>query len=417
MRPAPTACFALILLLFCSGCATRTPLACPDQAGESRVANVYYATDRKADPDEKLGFSRGRSSPPTLRFGSEKVLLGGQHRIGKVDKAVKVKSSGGLLRSSAQELGAPLEKSDESIRRFVDTQIRSALRSAPPPRPGARKQVLVFIHGYNTTFEYALRKTGQLAGDLELVTCEGYARGVSIAYSWPAQGTLLSYFADEENAEWTQQRLAPFLRSLARVCRQENAELQLIAHSLGARALIRSLADLAVMRRGQAEGGELFDQVILLAPDIGRGLFEQYAERMLPLVGHLTIYVSGSDRALGLSRFLHGGSGRLGLLEGSLRAALRFVGSASDDLGSLGQNSERSLGPKVDMIDVTGGLAGGLGHIYEDPEFINDLKELIYNSTPAGTGARSNLIRKDGDRPLIRGAAGEKLEYFQLRRN
>jgi esterase/lipase superfamily enzyme len=392
-------------------------LACPDQAGDSRVAKVYFATDRKAAPEEKLGFSKSRSTPPTLRFGRENVVLGRQHRLGKVDEAVKVQAGGEVVRSSSEETGEALERSDESIRRFVDTKIRTALRSSPPPRQGGKKQVLVFVHGYNTNFEYAIRKTAQLAGDLELVTCEGDARGVSIAYSWPAQGTLLSYFADEENAEWTQERLTPFLRSLARLCRQEDTELQLIAHSLGARALIRSLADLALMRRGPAESGELFDQVILLAPDIGRGLFEQYSERMLPLVGHLTIYVSGSDRALGISRFLHGGSGRLGLLEGSLRAALRFVGATGEDYETLGEAPTRLLGPKVDMIDVTGGLAGGLGHIYEDPEFINDLKELIYNSTPAGKGMRSNLVQKDSGRPLIGGAAGETLQYFQLRPN
>ena len=44
---------------------------------------------------------------------------------------------------------------------------------------------------------------------------------------------LLSYLADEENAEWTQQRLVPFLQTPAVVCRQERAELQIVAHSMG----------------------------------------------------------------------------------------------------------------------------------------------------------------------------------------
>ncbi len=416
MRPASTACFALLLLLYCTGCATKAPLACPAQR-EPRIAKVYFATDRRLLPEQEIGFGKRRSDPPTLRFGWEKVQLGPSHRLGKVDDAVQITPASELTEITASGPGGALEKSDAAIREFVRTRLSSAVRSSPPPRPGAKRQVLLFIHGYNTTFDYTIRKTAQLAADLELVSCDGDMRGVPIAYSWPAQGTVLSYFADEENAEWTEQRLTPFLQALARMCRQENAELQVIAHSLGARALVRALSDLAIMWKPGTERPELFDQVILLAPDIGMGIFEQHAERILPLIGHMTIYVSGSDRALGLSRFLHGGSGRLGFLEASVRAALRFVGSVGsggDDYDALNFSTDRALNPKVDMIDVTGGLAQGLGHIYEDPEFIYDLRELIYNSTPAGTGARSNLQRKEGDRPLIGGAAGESLRYFRL---
>ena len=278
-------------------------------------------------------------------MGWESVALGPAHRLGKVDAAVAITPAHEQTESAEGPPVNALRRTDAEIEAFVATRLRGAIRSAPPPRAGAPRQVLVFIHGYNTTFDEAVRKTAQLAGDLELVNCAGEARGVAIAYSWPAQGTLLSYLADEENAEWTQQRLAPFLQALARVCRQERAELHLVAHSMGARALVRALADLS---NDGGVAGKLADHVILLAPDIGQGLFEQYVERFLPLVGHLTIYVSARDRALSLSSILHGGHRRLGLIESTVLAALKLTG--------LGRENHRELGT----------VAGCLRHARKD---------------------------------------------------
>ena len=322
---------ALIALLFGAGCAgPRAPLACPPELAGSRAAKVFYATDRRQEPDGgALRFGRERTDPPGLHMGWERVTLGPGHRLGKVDGAVAITPAHEQTESAEGAREDALRRTDAEIAAFVERRLRPAIRSAPPPRAGEPRQVLVFIHGYNTTFDWAVRKTAQLAGDLDLVTCAGEMRGVAIAYSWPAQGTLLSYLADEENAEWTQQRLAPFLQALSRACRQERAELNVIAHSMGTRALVRSLADLANACEQQHRREKLADQVILLAPDIGKGLFDQYVERFLPLVGHLTIYVSARDRALGLSTLLHGGHRRVGLIESTVLAALEITGCAA----------------------------------------------------------------------------------------
>ena len=320
MRIVPLACLWLAVGFCGGGCATRAPLACPAGLAASRSASVFFATDRQQHGGGgKLKFGPERTDPPGLNMGWERVALGPAHRIGKVDSAVAITPAHSQMESAAGARVNALRRTDAEIGAFVNSKLRLAIRSTPPARAGAPRQVLVFIHGYNTTFDEAVRKTAQLAGDLELVGCAGAARGVAIAYSWPAQGTLLSYLADEENAEWTQQRLEPFLQALARVCRQEGAELNLVAHSMGARALVRALAELA---NACKTTGKLADHVILLAPDIGKGLFDQYVERFLPAVGHLTLYVSARDKALSLSSLLHGGHERLGLIESTLMAAL-----------------------------------------------------------------------------------------------
>lgn len=347
------------------------------------------------------------------------MSLGPAHRLGKVDAAVV--RTGAIEVSSAGGARAPesLRETDAAIEKFVHTTVRATIRRSPAPRQGQQRQVLMYIHGYNNSFDEAVRKTAQLAADLELVTCEGDARGVSIAYTWPSASSVFGYLADEESAEWTQQRLTPFLGALARVCREEDAELQVIAHSMGSRALVRSLADLANSNQ-DGRSGPMFDQIILLAPDIGRGIFDQYLERILPLIDHLTIYVSANDGALAISRILHGGHRRLGLLESSVLAALeltgipeltRRVGQGRDGVPTAGP------APKIDVIDVSGGISARFGHSYEDPEFIQDLKELFYNGTPAGTGGRSNLQVGKVQSDLLGRGGATRPRYFRLKTN
>ena len=370
-----------------------------------RMAKVYFATDRQPDPGPKLSFSRDRTDPPTLATGWQQVALGSLHEVGKVDDVAltatfaKSQSPGGARESA-------LKRTDAEIQLFADNVLRPALRSAHP-LPGVRKQVLLFVHGYNNTFEYAVRKTAQLAGDLDLVDCQGGAHGVAITYSWPAQGSLLGYLADEEDAEWTQQRLAPFLRAVGTVCHQENAEFIVMAHSLGTRAAVRSLSDLAISH--DLKGQRLVDHLILLAPDLSKALFDQYVERILPLVGHLSVYVSSKDRALAISRLLHGGNGRLGLVESTLLTALQLVG--------VDRKDHRTLGSGIggfDIIDVSDGGADFIGHSYEDPAFIGDLKALIDKDVPPGTGSRSNLEPHDL-KPGLFGPRDNTVRYFKMK--
>jgi hypothetical protein len=200
------------------------------------------------------------------------------------------------------------------------------------------------------------------------------------------------------------------LETLSRACQQEHAELHLVAHSMGSRVLIRSLAEIANTGPAHPIG-----HVILLAPDMAQSLFDQYLQRALPLVQHLTIYVSANDRALSLSRILHGGHERVGLIESTLFTALTLTGLSGRSHRELGASPEVAAGGKVDMIDVSSGLAASFGHSYEDPAFIRDLRALIYHDTPAGTGARSNLEPRSAAKDLFHSLGGRKISYFQLK--
>ena len=55
---------------------------------------------------------------------------------------------------------------------YIDKPTFAASIAAYAKRTG-RTKVLVFVHGFNNTFEYGIMKTAQLAGDLGLVDCDG----------------------------------------------------------------------------------------------------------------------------------------------------------------------------------------------------------------------------------------------------
>ncbi len=153
--------------------------------------------------------------------------------------------------------------------------------------------LFVFVHGYNVEFAEAAQRTAQMAFDLKF-------RGVPLFYSWPSNGTLQGYSADQRSADASAVPLAEFL---TRVATETGARrIHLIAHSLGNRALVGALA-----RLGQTpETPVRFNQVVFAAPDLDAAQFaNDIAPRIRPVVERVTIYSSGSDLALWASRLWH----------------------------------------------------------------------------------------------------------------
>jgi esterase/lipase superfamily enzyme len=158
-----------------------------------------------------------------------------------------------------------------------------------------KRQALVFVHGFNNSFEYAARRTAQLAHDLQY-------EGVPIFWSWPSNGELIKYTYDETNVRWTESHLEQFLRDIAGLSGAET--IHLIAHSMGNRCLTEALKHLAT-------GGGIpasVREVILAAPDIDADTFrDDIAPKIVGPERRVTLYASSRDKALALSKDLHGG--------------------------------------------------------------------------------------------------------------
>ncbi|WP_232453167.1 alpha/beta hydrolase [Burkholderia ubonensis] len=255
------------------------------------VQKVYFGTDRLVTgPASAPVFSTTRADH--LTYGEVHVSIPRNHKQGELESP-----SVWLLQFQADP-GKHITLLRTAT--LAGDAFWSALRQNLHASP--RRSVLVFVHGFNVSFDDAARRTAQMAFDLQF-------RGATIFFSWPSRGKLsqLAYSADEQAIIDAQPHLEQFLRE---VLAQSGADsVYLIAHSMGNRGLTRALASLAV---SDPHSVGLIKEVILAAPDIGATEFtEQVAPGLLKLGAPVTLYASSHDKALVASNTWHNGA-RLG---------------------------------------------------------------------------------------------------------
>jgi esterase/lipase superfamily enzyme len=154
----------------------------------------------------------------------------------------------------------------------------------------ARDEAIVFVHGYNTSFDDALYRAAQIAHDLEF-------DGLAAMYSWPSRGTYLDYSYDLNSAARSQRYLIEFLGRLAKETRVKR--IHIVAHSMGNRPLIEALRTVQVGGDRTLQGK--LGQIVFAAPDVDRDLFAEITSK-LNLGAGRTLYASNEDKALILSR-------------------------------------------------------------------------------------------------------------------
>jgi predicted alpha/beta hydrolase family esterase len=174
----------------------------------------------------------------------------------------------------------------------------SGLRDAANLRKG---RVLLYVHGYRETFPSTAKDAVQMAALTQF-------DGPIIQYSWPSQGNLLSYAVDETNMYWDERNFRNFLTKLART--EWVKEIVIVSHSLGARLAIPAVE--YVDRMSTNADSSNISNIILASPDVDREDFERdIAEEVLALRRvnndrRITVYASLNDKALAVSRALHG---------------------------------------------------------------------------------------------------------------
>ena len=245
--------------------------AAPPKPSSHAIVRVLFATDRKLNSRRPMEFSSEPDDANRLSYGTCYVSVPRDHRMGDLEGP-----SIWRLEFSADPdrhiTVVSAELSDQST--FFDQVRRLALRSDA-------QDALVFIHGYNNSFDDAARRTAQIAYDL------GF-KGPTVLFSWPSQGTLPGYNKDATNVELSVPALQGLLVDLSRVAGVKR--IHVIAHSMGNRALVRALA-----RIGPENP---IRQVALLAPDIDAGLFRQLAREFPKTIGPVALYASSRDTAL-----------------------------------------------------------------------------------------------------------------------
>ena len=285
---------------------------------------------------------RPSSTDGLLDYGTCEVTIPPDHKIGHVDSPSLFK----LEFTENPEKHVVLHRviRSDSVDDFY-AELNDSLSKSET------RQGLIFVHGYNVSFDDAVKRTAQIAHDLEF-------EGAPICYSWTSHGALADYTKDMANADATVLALQSFLEETVR--RTGNSTIHLVAHSMGNRALLQALDRIAVGSAG--DGSEMFGQLVMAAPDVSAVDFKnRFAASAKELAKSITLYASSRDRALIASTEIHGHN----------RAGL-----AGDNLVVM---------DGVDTIDVSEIDTSLIGHSYygDHPELIRDLRALVELAQPA----------------------------------
>lgn len=315
----------------------RVNLALPDDPPQAyQSVEVVYATDRElAAPDEYYSWERGE-----LRFGICEVSIPASHRVGMIERPRRwrfqfwERRDKHFVLTNLQEL--PRDGLVELLRKHI----------AESPR----RHALVFVHGFNVAFVEGIYRTAQLAHDLAF-------EGPVALYSWPSKGGAhpLDYTHDENAVDYAAPHLRGFLRLLAEDTGAETVHV--LAHSMGNRVLVEAMRDMGEPPPGSCT----FHEVMLTAPDIDARVFARdIVPAITPRARRVTLYASSQDRALKISKSVHG----------------------YPRAGESGENLVVAAG--IETIDVSRLDTDFLGHSYygESKSVVSDIYYLLRHGYP-----------------------------------
>ena len=220
-------------------------------------------------------------------------------------------------------------------------------------------RVLIYVHGYRETFASTSRDTAQIARLTEF-------KGPVIQYSWPSQGELLSYLVDETNMYWDERNFRTFLQSLAE--KTWIKDIVVVSHSLGARLVVPSIE--YVDRNAANQDSSNISNIMLISPDTDLQEFEREIGATLLSPARvaggrkLTVFVSAKDKAIALSRTLHGYP-RLGnpfCFNPFIAADLKAKGLPERCYAETFRNPAFLEKSALRIIDTSEASIGGSGH-------------------------------------------------------
>ncbi|MBX3580912.1 MAG: alpha/beta hydrolase [Rhizobiaceae bacterium] len=240
--------------------------------------SIFVATTRQASSDAKV-FTNSRSSE--LNFARVNVTVPKYHKAGQIERKKPGKPDDPTQFFTATDVVAYNGKPEFS----------SALSKDIAARGG---RVMVFIHGYNTSFDSAVYRATQIAHD------SGYP-GTPVLFSWASGGSTKDYVYDRESASVARDQLEVTLRVLAR---SGARRIDVVAHSMGTWVTMETLRQLAIT--GDRDLGGKLGDVVLASPDIDVDVFRSQMRRYGKPNRPFFLMLSADDRALRLSGILAG---------------------------------------------------------------------------------------------------------------
>jgi len=243
--------------------------------------------------------TRSEDPEPGVMFSGER----GDH-ASYADLAVSIPRN-----RQAGEVQWPAEQTPDPSREFTTVKARvlsegraiaafdSRIRKTP------KRQVLLFVHGFNTKFEEAVYRFAQITHDSD-------ATITPVLFTWPSRGNLLEYGYDHESANFSRDELEHVLQFLSRD--PNVGKISILAHSMGNWVTLEALRQMAIRNKGLS--GKI-KNVMMAAPDVDFDVFHRQILAMDAKPSLFTVFISRDDEALAVSRRVWGNKPRLGAVD------------------------------------------------------------------------------------------------------
>ena len=280
----------LLSIVVLSGCASRPHgvlLPLHAQPPGTDLVSMLVVTTRAEDQE------------PGVMFSGER----GDH-ISYADISVSIPQT--------REMGQvqwPSEQTPDPSREFTTVEARVLSKDQAIAafdkriRKTPKRQVLLFVHGFNNKFEEAVYRFAQIIHDSD-------ATITPVLFTWPSRGNLLQYGYDHESASYSRDALENVLQFLARD--PSVGEISILAHSMGNWVTLEALRQMSIRNKGLPPK---IQNIMLAAPDVDFDVFRRQILTMEAKPSLFTVFISHDDEALAVSRRMWGNKPRLGAID------------------------------------------------------------------------------------------------------
>jgi esterase/lipase superfamily enzyme len=279
---------SIIVIFVANGCATRTKnvLRPPAvAASEATRIDLLVATTRKPSKDPDLLYSGERGTSISLDSVTVSMPPDRNRKIGEIQRPSRHPPN------ADREFAVVGADKVATERQLFDWFRKNR---------NAKRQALIFVHGYNNSYADAVFRFAQISHDAG-------SDAAPILFAWPSSARVFGYLYDKESANFSRRALEDLI--LQASMSPDVDDVTILAHSMGTWLAAEALRGVA-MRKNSIPAK--VKNVVLASPDIDIDVFRRQFVEMGPNKPRFTIFTSTRDRALEFSRLLSGGITRVG---------------------------------------------------------------------------------------------------------
>ncbi|MXN67414.1 alpha/beta fold hydrolase [Stappia sp. GBMRC 2046] len=251
---------------------------------------LLVATTREKDERPGTYFNGERSQQ--LNYAEAVVSVPPTHQSGQIEWPAQAPGDPAkdMVLKSASYLDG-----EEAFRRVLNAELAKR-------EPQAR-EVVLFIHGYNTRFPEALFRFAQFYHDSS-------TDRVPVLFTWASRGELSDYVYDTNSATAARDGLE---RTIRDILASGAKRVHIMAHSMGNWVLMETIRQIKIS--GKPVPQEKIGLIVLAAPDLDIDVFKSQLKRVGRPERPFIILLSKDDRALKASSIIAGGKERVGRYE------------------------------------------------------------------------------------------------------